>query len=191
VFWSEQPHLKTRDIWRIFLYFHIAWNGFRAKGSCLIQFGSFFCRTENDQYLKTWRLMSGDFLNAPIHCNAIVIITRVASPVFIYVYRYFYVLGWHIRVLDWMIGFIASSTFTEFGNTGNYSIAILHTFHFTVAHALGFSVFTSRILVTDLSQSHCNFNSHMKSSWHILIPFLPFFLITLDSHLQNSTKFSF
>jgi hypothetical protein len=53
-------------------------------------------------------------------------------------------------------------------------IAVLHTFQFTVAQALGFSVFTSRILATDLSQSHCNFNSHMKSSWYSLIPFLPF-----------------
>jgi hypothetical protein len=30
------------------------------------------------------------------------------------------------------------------------AIAILHTLHFTVTHALGFSVFTSRILATDL-----------------------------------------
>jgi hypothetical protein len=38
--------------------------------------------------------------------------------------------------------------------TQNYrqysAIAILHTFQFTVAHALGFSAFTSRILATDL-----------------------------------------
>jgi hypothetical protein len=31
------------------------------------------------------------------------------------------------------------------------AIADLHTFHFTVAHALGFSVFTSRFLATDLN----------------------------------------
>jgi hypothetical protein len=55
------------------------------------------------------------------------------------------------RVLDWMFGFIALSTFTQLGTTGNYSaIAILHTFQFTVAHTLGFSVFTRRILATDL-----------------------------------------
>jgi hypothetical protein len=45
------------------------------------------------------------------------------------------------------------------------AIGNLHTFQLTVTHALGFSVFTSRILATYLSQSHCNFNSHMKSSW--------------------------
>jgi hypothetical protein len=58
-------------------------------------------------------------------------------------------------VLDWMIGFIAPITFTQFGTTGNYSaIVILHTVQFTVAHALGFSVFTSHILAMELSQSH-------------------------------------
>jgi hypothetical protein len=51
------------------------------------------------------------------------------------------------------------------------AIADLHTLLFTVLHALRFSVFTSRILATDLSQSHCNFKSHMKSSFHSLTPF--------------------
>jgi hypothetical protein len=55
------------------------------------------------------------------------------------------------------------------------AIAILHTLQFIVAHALGFSVFTSRILATDLSQSHRHFNSHMTSCFHCLIPFLPLF----------------
>jgi hypothetical protein len=55
------------------------------------------------------------------------------------------------------------------------AISILHTFQFTVAHTPGFSVFTSRILATDLSQSHCNFKSHMKPSFRSLIPFLPLF----------------
>jgi hypothetical protein len=39
-------------------------------------------------------------------------------------------------------------------------------FQFTIPHALGFSVLTIRLLITDLSQSTCNFNSHMKSSCH-------------------------
>jgi hypothetical protein len=51
-----------------------------------------------------------------------------------------------------MIGFIAPYTFTQLGTTGNYSsIANLHTFQLTLAHALGFSGLTSRILATDLS----------------------------------------
>jgi hypothetical protein len=60
-------------------------------------------------------------------------------------------------------------------------------FQFTVAHALGFSVFTSRVLATDLSQFNCNFNSHMKSSWHSLILCCHFFSVALDCHLLNST----
>jgi hypothetical protein len=63
---------------------------------------------------------------------------------------------------------------TVLGTTGNYStMAILHTLLLTATQALQFSAFTSRILTTDLSQSHCNFKSHMKSSWHSLIHFLP------------------
>jgi hypothetical protein len=50
--------------------------------------------------------------------------------------------------------------------------AILRTLQFTAAHALEFSLFTSRILATDLSLSHCNFKSHMKYFLHSLIPFL-------------------
>jgi hypothetical protein len=74
-----------------------------------------------------------------------------------------------------MIGFISLYTFTVQDYRQHSAIADLHTFQFTVTHALGFSVFTSRILETDLSQSHCNFKSHMKSSFHSLIHFLPLF----------------
>jgi hypothetical protein len=64
------------------------------------------------------------------------------------------------------------------------AIAILHTFQFTVTHALGFSVLTSRVLATELSQCHCNFKSHVKSSWHRPIPFFPF----LWMPIRNSTR---
>jgi hypothetical protein len=83
------------------------------------------------------------------------------------------------RVLEWTIGFIAPYTYTARDYRQYSAIAHLHTFQFTVTHALGLSVFTSRILVTDLSQSHCHFSSHMNPSWHSLIPFLTFLL----SHL--------
>jgi hypothetical protein len=75
-----------------------------------------------------------------------------------------------------MIGFIAPYTFTQFGSTGNTALSLSTNFQFTAAHALGFSVFTSRILATDLSQSHCNFKSQMKSSLQRLILCLPFLL---------------
>jgi hypothetical protein len=48
-----------------------------------------------------------------------------------------------------MTGFI-DTLYIQLGITRNYSaIADLHTLQFTITHALGFSVFTSRILATD------------------------------------------
>jgi hypothetical protein len=74
-----------------------------------------------------------------------------------------------------MIGFIDILHKPD-GTTGNYGAnADLHTSQFTFTHALGFSVFTSRILATDLQQSQCHFKSHTKSSFHSPIPFLPLF----------------
>jgi hypothetical protein len=67
------------------------------------------------------------------------------------------------------------------------AIAVLHTLQFTVRHALGFSFLTSHILATDLSQSHCNFKSHMKSSCHSLIPFLPFLQLPIPKTRLDST----
>jgi hypothetical protein len=74
-----------------------------------------------------------------------------------------------------MIGFIAPYTFTTQDYRQYSAITILHTFQFTVIHALEFSVFTSCILEPDLSQSHYNFKSTMKSSFHSLIHSLPLF----------------
>jgi hypothetical protein len=56
------------------------------------------------------------------------------------------------------------------------AIADIHTFQFTVTHAIGYSVFTIRILATDLAPFYFNFKSHMKSSLRCLITFLPFLL---------------
>jgi hypothetical protein len=74
-----------------------------------------------------------------------------------------------------MIGFIAPYIFTTWDYRQFGAIAILGTFQFTVTHALGFSAFTSRILATDLSQSHRHFKSHIQTSVHGLIHFLPLF----------------
>jgi hypothetical protein len=82
---------------------------------------------------------------------------------------------------DWIYSALYIHTFRDYRQYS--AVAILHTLQFTVTHALGFSVFTSRILATDLSQSHCHFTSHMQSSCHSLIPFLPF----LVNHLQLSS----
>jgi hypothetical protein len=73
------------------------------------------------------------------------------------------------------------------------AISDLHTLQLTVTHAQGFSVFTSPILATDLSQSHCHFKSHMKSSCHSLIPFLTLFcdrqFWRLESISSSAPKF--
>jgi hypothetical protein len=69
---------------------------------------------------------------------------------------------------DWIYWHLIHS---QLGTTGNCrAIANFHTLQFTVTHALGFSVFASCILTTDLWQSHYHFKSHMKSSLHSLFP---------------------
>jgi hypothetical protein len=40
--------------------------------------------------------------------------------------------------------------------TINSTIADLHNLLFIVTHALGLTVFTSRLLLTELQQSHCD-----------------------------------
>jgi hypothetical protein len=64
---------------------------------------------------------------------------------------------------------------SQLETTGNTAILLIYTLWISVAPTLGFSVFTSRILTTDLYQSHYNFKSHMKSSLYSLIIFLPLF----------------
>jgi hypothetical protein len=53
---------------------------------------------------------------------------------------------------------------------------MIRTFPFTASHTLGFSVFSSRILATDLPQSHTATSNHTWSFLGSLISFLPFLL---------------
>jgi hypothetical protein len=78
---------------------------------------------------------------------------------------------------DWIYCTLYIHTVRDYRQLQHYRYST--HFQLTVAQALGFSVFTCRILATDLSQSHCNFNSHMKSSWDSLIPFLPFLQLAI------------
>jgi hypothetical protein len=91
--------------------------------------------------------------------------------------QYCHVLGGlyvtYRRVLDWMIYWHVIHKTPDYRQYS--AIADLHTLQFTVTHALGHSVFTSIILVTDLYQSHCHFKLHMKSSFHGIIRFFSLF----------------
>jgi hypothetical protein len=50
-----------------------------------------------------------------------------------------------------MIGFISTSVTSSHNHTQYSAIADLHTFQFTIAHALGFAVSPSRLLAMDLN----------------------------------------
>jgi hypothetical protein len=71
------------------------------------------------------------------------------------------------------------------------AITILHTLQFTPAQALGFSVFTSRILATDYNSLGVNSNHTGKSSCDSLIPFLSFLLRHLRLSSPELTHFCF
>jgi hypothetical protein len=55
-----------------------------------------------------------------------------------------------------MIGFINTSVTISLNYNQYSAIADLRNLQFTVTHALGFSVFPIRLLVTELKQSHCD-----------------------------------
>jgi hypothetical protein len=70
-------------------------------------------------------------------------------------------------------------------NHNQYSaLADLHTFQFTVAHALGFSVFTSRILAT-----HLNTGTITTNHYEVFLSFLVQSPWTADS-IQFSNAIS-
>jgi hypothetical protein len=63
-----------------------------------------------------------------------------------------------------MIGFIGTSVTISLNYNQYSTITDLHTFQLTFAHALGFSIFTSHLLATDLNTE----TSTKKSSCHFL-----------------------
>jgi hypothetical protein len=53
-----------------------------------------------------------------------------------------------------------------------------------------FSLFTIRFLATDLSQSHCNFKSHVMSPWQLLVPFSPFMQLPIPKLYSTRLEYS-
>jgi hypothetical protein len=66
-----------------------------------------------------------------------------------------------------MIEFVSTSITISLKHTYYSAIADLHNLQFTVIHALGFSVFTSRLLATDLKTETSNLN-HYEVSYNFL-----------------------
>jgi hypothetical protein len=75
-----------------------------------------------------------------------------------------------------MIGFIGTSVTVSLNYNQYSAIADLHTFQFTVAHAVGFSVSTSRLLATDL-----NTETIISNRYEVFLPFLVQSPWTVDS----------
>jgi hypothetical protein len=75
-----------------------------------------------------------------------------------------------------MIGFISTLVTSSLNHTYYRAITDLHTFLSTVPHALGFPVFTSCLLATDL-----NTETSISNHYEVFLPFLvqsPWNLIT-------------
>jgi hypothetical protein len=77
-----------------------------------------------------------------------------------------------------MFEFVSTSITNSLNHTYYSAIADIHNLQSTVAHALGFFVFTSRILATDL-----NTEISISNHYEVLLPYLT------QSH-WNSTALS-
>jgi hypothetical protein len=66
-----------------------------------------------------------------------------------------------------MIGFIGTSVIISLNHIYYRAVADLHTFQFAVAHALGFSIITGRILAADL-----NAETSASNHYEVFLSFL-------------------
>jgi hypothetical protein len=114
--------------------------------------------------------------------------------------KYCHVLGMCViyrRVLYQMFGFI-DTLFTVFETTGNYSaVADVNIFQFCVTNALEFSVFISRILVTDfitvslpLQIAHDVFISQFNSLLAIILQLPTQFNSSAPRHISRQAGVS-
>jgi hypothetical protein len=82
-----------------------------------------------------------------------------------------------------MIQFISTLVTSSLNHTYYNAISDLHTFLFTVVHALGFSVFTSRILATGL-KSETSTSNH----YEVFLPFLVQSPWNLETQLKTPSS---
>jgi hypothetical protein len=140
----------------------------RLLHSCL-------CETAEAEWNKQYDEVTADETASSESANGFLVSGFIISVRNIVTFRSFvrvaYKTGFGLN--DWIYWHLMHS---QLETTRNYSaIAYLHSLQLTVTHVLMFSMFTGRILATDLSQSHCHFKSQMESPFHNLIPFLPLF----------------
>jgi hypothetical protein len=83
-----------------------------------------------------------------------------------------------------MIGFIDTSVTISLSHTYYSAITELHTFQFTVAHALGFSVSTSHLLAVDL-----NTETSTPNHYEVILQFLVQSLWNLETQLKTPLSF--
>jgi hypothetical protein len=86
-----------------------------------------------------------------------------------------------------MIGFIGTSVTISLNYYQYSAIADLHTFQFTVTHALGFSVSTSRLLATALNSGYAFTMSSLSVYYQRILTQERSLQITMKS---SSTQFS-
>jgi hypothetical protein len=93
-------------------------------------------------------------------------------------------VGWYVwrnqQVLVRMIGFMSTSVTVSLNYSQYSAIADLHTFQCTVVHALGFSVFISCLLATDL-----NTETIASNHYEVFLPFLIQSLWNLGTQLKT------
>jgi hypothetical protein len=117
---------------------------------------SAFFKAENflksGKIINYWRKTINDGASYYAECEISCVITSVSFK--LHSGMKYLILSRVLVTIDgvWISWLNLLHLYTQLGTTGNYSaIADLNTSQFTVTHALGFSVFTSRILATDFN----------------------------------------
>jgi hypothetical protein len=102
-----------------------------------------------------------------VYCFRLLIVSPIRS-----MSRFRGVCAWHKT--GFLIGFI-DTLHTQLGTTGNTALSLINTLSGSPLHTHYNSQSSLVVSWQRIYKSHCHFKSHMKSSFHRLIPFLPLF----------------